>query len=121
MTIDKQVSPNFSSDDRQPSQSQTAAVMIDNQKEGASVLFRNNPYLRMGDMDTNQTNPIENGSNGDVAFRRMPGISWTAKKSNVEVVREAETQNIVRRFMRKAGLNHLITIRMLEDKRSRGR
>ncbi|GFO39764.1 endonuclease-reverse transcriptase [Plakobranchus ocellatus] len=63
----------------------------------------------------------------------MLRISWTAKMSNIEILREAETErsliNITHRRelkfvgngMRREGLEYFITTRMLEGKRCRGR
>ena len=67
-------------------------------------------------------------------FQRMLRISWTAKKSNETVLREADTiKSPINRMRKKPGnifwgqvlrkekLEHLVTTGMIEGKRSRGK
>ncbi|RUS70812.1 hypothetical protein EGW08_021432 [Elysia chlorotica] len=66
-------------------------------------------------------------------LRRMLPISWTEKKSNKEVLEEAQAKpsiiNKVRKrqttffghVMRREGLEHLVTTGMIDGKRSQGR
>ena len=66
-------------------------------------------------------------------LRRMLRIPWTAKKTNEMVLKEAETnRSLVQKMrkhqakffgivMRRAGLEHFLTIGKLDRKRSKGR
>lgn len=66
-------------------------------------------------------------------YRRMLRISWTDRKTNVEVLKEADTKrlliNKIRKrqaqffghFMRKESLEHRVTTAKIDGKRSRGR
>ncbi|GFN79343.1 hypothetical protein PoB_000584900 [Plakobranchus ocellatus] len=78
-------------------------------------------------MDTNQANPKETVSNGDVVFEtNTKNIFYCKEIQYRNKLREADTQATseicwVAYIMRREGFKHLITTGMLEGKKTWGR